>query len=166
MNNDRFKFRCWVFDEFGKFTHTFLDKDSEISEYSEVLCRYYVYSSMVLDGEIVVPLEDVQRASGLNDDDFGYYCEYLDDRINEFDYVFLGGALEQCTGGKDRNGKLIYEGDILEGGGCRYVVKWDEFMHGFYGCADDETCFTLGKFLIKNSVIIGNIHENPELLSD
>ena len=151
-------------DEFGKLTQTPLDKDHEISEYSEVFCQYYVYSSIFYDGGIAVPIEDVQQASGLNDEDFVDYCEYLDDNINEFDYVFFYGIIEQCTGGEDRNGKLIYEGDILEGGGCRYVVKWDEFLHGFYGYDNNKTCFSLGNSLANNSVVIGNIHENPELL--
>lgn len=159
MMGDRFRFRCWVNDDFVKFTHSFFDEEHEISECSEENCRYYVYSSMLWDGKIAVPIEDVQRASGLNDEDFVYYCEYLDDKINEFDYVFLDGIMEQCTGRTDRNGKLIYEGDILEGGGCRYVVKWSYYLHGFYCYDNNEACFSLNNLLAKNSVIIGNIHQ-------
>ena len=76
----------------------------------------------------------------------------------------------QCTGIKDKNGKLIDEGDIVKfssiyGHGI-FEIKWnDEFA--MYGFEDEETNFTDLRYFIENGVyieILGNLYENPELL--
>ena len=73
--------------------------------------------------------------------------------------------LMQYTGLKDKNDTPIYEGDILNepvspvggpDGGYRYksrVIEWDGAGKG-YGLFAPEAA----------SIVIGNIHENPELL--
>lgn len=89
--------------------------------------------------------------------------------------------LMQCTGLKDKNGKLIYEGDILEHKFGRpltiskNVVYWDRkhWMTGkpvYTKCCHKkiEKYFSpCGASTFKEfyeSKIIGNIHQNPELL--
>ena len=75
--------------------------------------------------------------------------------------------LEQCTGLKDEKGKLIYEGDILKGTYYidnpvidYYPVEYgeDEWLNGNEG-------FPLSAYNTL-SVIVGNIHENSELLEE
>jgi hypothetical protein len=73
--------------------------------------------------------------------------------------------IEQFTGLLDKNGKPIYEGDILfdegEYGGKRIVI-WDAGMCQFAlnNCLGHPLVRGCEKYL----EIIGNIHENPELL--
>lgn len=85
-------------------------------------------------------------------------------KTNLFDYedsCFL--HLMQYTGLKDRNGREIYEGDVLEYYGTKRgrmkpitVVEWlQNNKRAYHG-------YVLGNPI--NYEIIGNIHENPELL--
>ena len=83
---------------------------------------------------------------------------------------------EQCTGLKDKNGKLIYEGDIIEKQNQKFVIKYefDSFVAyseekkpvSIYGLFTFKLCF--GGWPEKeteNTIeVIGNIHENPELV--
>lgn len=71
---------------------------------------------------------------------------------------------EQCTALKDKNGRLIYEGDIVKfkisSIKCVGAVRWDERTGGWL---KDKTGQPLHTY-IKSVEVIGNIHENPELL--
>lgn len=68
-------------------------------------------------------------------------------------------VVEQYTGLKDKNGKEIYEGDIIS------FHDYGSFAIKFH-----KGCFRLGSgdllYAYPSSAIevIGNIHENPELL--
>lgn len=83
-------------------------------------------------------------------------------------------VLMQCTGLKDKNGKLIYEGDILGGTyGNLYIHYCDnckQFQlkandYGCMACEGDIHWFELVEDENKLEVI-GNIYENPELLEE
>lgn len=70
-------------------------------------------------------------------------------------------TLGECTGLTDKNGKLIFEGDIIEHKGERYVIKYiEKYMR--FSPVKPGTVFAV--FDYTQSVIIGNIHDNPELL--
>ena len=84
----------------------------------------------------------------------------------------------QYTGVKDKNGKEIYEGDILFSHAnekpCNYIVKWADDRSEYCGFVlnpvmknPPRVTFHTHNFKIwmaEGFEIIGNIFENPELL--
>lgn len=69
----------------------------------------------------------------------------------------------QCTGLKDKNGKLIWENDIVKIGGVVYICFWNEsnFEWGFKNNAED---FGVAYVSSDEINVIGSVIDNPELL--
>ena len=70
----------------------------------------------------------------------------------------------QFTGLRDKSGKDVYEGDIsIDWQGNAVVVEWKNEL-GSCGCCYDkfEGCGFINVY--EGMEVIGNIHENPELL--
>lgn len=106
-------------------------------------------------GKPIINIKGLGRAEGT-----GLLFEILPGQT-----MYLGNNnIEQCTGLKDKNGNLIYEGDIVKfkisSIKCVGAVRWDEHTGGWL---KDKTGQPLHTY-IKSVEVIGNIHENPELL--
>ena len=76
----------------------------------------------------------------------------------------------QYTGLTDKNGKKIFEGDILEGDledSLDPGAKWrSEIIWGKFGwnCKGNKISLPMDEYDIREGEVIGNIHDNPELL--
>ena len=114
------------------------------------------------------------------DSKFVDICQYGDtERYTEMSVEFDEITLMQSTGLKDKNGKEIFEGDIVRT--TRFLGRADE-IGGFYEYEKDylgvvkvlegswvidtgSDAVDLWSEIDENEVI-GNIYENPELLED
>ena len=78
---------------------------------------------------------------------------------NEVDTNTIG----QFTGLYDKNGREIYEGDIVKSTFTTYIVTWDKECACF-SLKEDNTPHLLADY-IDDIEVFGNIYDNPELLN-
>lgn len=168
--NDRLKFRAYITCNIC----------NDVEEEKEV--SFYIYDVAVYsDGMIGFSrdsLLDVLSKLDLTENQKDEIEEHLSENSYCEDYEWVSiefGKVEQCTELKDKNGKLIYEGDIVityyngEPTGQMYIYHWEapafyvepfekgkpSGRHYYYFAVENERC-----------EVIGNIRENPDLLKN
>lgn len=102
-----------------------------------------------------------------SDGDWFYFIPWTKNNVFHLPsatYEVIPDAVGQFTGLLDKNGKEIYEGD---------VVDFDNYLQGRSCVNFDSGCFrvkssnyttTLTYHVSLHTHIVGNIHDNPELL--
>lgn len=106
------------------------------------------------------------------DSKFVDICQQGDtERYTEMSVEFDEITLMQSTGLFDRNGKEIFEGDILDYRGRKALVRWHGSYASFIYRFVDEPHKRKAEWkplylAYMKCEIIGNIYENPEFLED
>jgi hypothetical protein len=96
-------------------------------------------------------------------------CAYaINDKDNIptlFKYTVFKKTVGQCTGLKDKNGKLIFEGDITKFiNSSRSALV--SFNNGSFIRKYGDVTFTFECTDLNTVELIGNIFDNPELISE
>lgn len=99
---------------------------------------------------------------------FGDLCHYANGEATirqpetGYEMVVVPETIGQFIGVSDKNGKNIFEGDILKTNEAGWIGKV-EFKHSAYIITDDKGGYSTYPDFVKCEVI-GNTHSNPELL--
>lgn len=82
---------------------------------------------------------------------------FFDTHSYDFKHIIMG-----FTGLHDKNGKEIYEGDILE---CfDDTLNFSYKIKGVVKYNNDKAAYNIDPYAWATIEVIGNIHDNPELL--
>ena len=99
----------------------------------------------------------------------GLWIFSIDEKFSD---LIIPSTLCQCTGLKDKNGKLIWENDIIECKDGKHnfqtQIEWDAYCAGFIFQDTETSAVGLDAItengLYSESKVVGNIFDNPELL--
>ena len=107
----------------------------------------------------------------LKDDDKYYICLNVNEHIDRDDYEVymievIPETIGQYTGLKDKNGKKIFEGDIVKAFYFETeVIGKIEFIYGTFALTNSAISDNQ-LFIFEKLEVIGNIWDNPELLKE
>lgn len=118
-------------------------------------------------------IKDLKKVIDVREIDFVYkYITFrLKDKAKDEKRTFDQIKLMQFTGLYDKNGKEIYEGDIVEWAGYTMKILWGEDCGVGYGfiwepCGSNIDYVESMTGFIDEYEVIGNIFDNPELLGE
>ena len=87
---------------------------------------------------------------------------------NEWQMQVDPDTIGQYTGLIDKNGKKIFEGDIIESKRYRHIVMYDKNLAGFCSANvkyPEDLCGLNQQWINEcGKVVIGNVTDNPELM--
>ncbi|MDD4556248.1 MAG: YopX family protein [Alphaproteobacteria bacterium] len=165
--NDRLKFRAI-------FNVPYTDENGEEKETKIVIPNVMVGRGLDVgfsDNEL---LESIEKLI-LSEEQKEEIKDFFDNNSNciDDDYYFIyADVIAQCTGLKDKNGKLIYENDYLKirnKTGTIFIRVRVDFYMGCFMVYDSDNIGNYLRILFDECweiEIIGNTHENLDLLGE
>ena len=117
----------------------------------------WVYGNLITDDNDVYILTQENLSRGI---DIGGWidgvqsCEVIPETVGQY------------TGLRDKNGERIFEGDIIKSIAAWYVVEFENGGYGLSPFGKGKLIPIMGHWNFNGNEVevIGNIHDNPELL--